>query len=50
MSIGAILDAEADAGDDKESDTSENLGYIDEESGVEDDISSFAEEDSDQRG
>ena len=48
MSIRSILDAEADAGNDKESDTSENLGYIDEESGVEDDISSFEEEVSDQ--
>ena len=48
MSIGAILDAEADAGNDEESDASENLGYIDEESGVVDDISSFEEEVSDQ--
>ena len=48
MSTGTILDAEADAGDDEESDTSENLGYIDEESGAEDNTSSFEEEDSDE--
>ena len=45
MSIAAVLDAEVDAGDDEESDTSENFGFIDKESGVEDDISSFARAD-----
>ena len=55
MSIGAIFDTEADAVDDKTSDTSENVGYINTESGVSgpdfdgrDDISSSKKENSDQ--
>ena len=55
MSIGAIFDAEVDAEDDEESDTSEHFGYIDKESGVtgpdsdgEDPFSSSDEEDFDQ--
>ena len=52
MSIGVIFDAEVDAGDDEESETSENFGYM--ESGVtgpdsdgEDPFSSSDEEDLD---